>query len=364
MQAGPPPAGATQQPGSLAAFSRATTRLRAIAGGRAPGGVTRSSSRRRVAAATSSTARSNTAWFAREGVRWPLTFRTNWRAAACTSAAVASSSPRSVTMLRHMSSTLAQGTAGRWRNRLRAGAKAAVVASALAVVVVRGADGDPLLPGRVDALGPAEPGTYRMVGTERDGRTGRSVGTIETFTVEPWFERAGVKHQITRFEEGSAPAGESETAFRHTGAHRLRESADGVSWWWEPPLRTVALPLEVGRSWTSRGTATVPDVAGVRRVTEHSTRTVVAGAATVVVAGRSVRVLVLEATGTTTVTLTDRVDRSVTTTTFTTEGRSWFSPEHMLVVRSARSTTVEGDPARPERYEVVRRAELERLRPG
>lgn len=227
----------------------------------------------------------------------------------------------------------------------------------LAAVVARGADGDPLLPDRLHALRPAEAGTYRMMGTERDSRTERTVDTSEMFTVEPWFEADGVEHQITR-----TGGGEWETAFRPDGTHRLRESAGGTSWTWDPPLRTYPAPLGVGSTWTARSAATVPDAAGFRRVTTVETRTTVADAATVEIAGRRVRAYVLDAWQRTTVTSTDRADRSVTTATSITEGRSWFSPEHMLVVRSHRTTSVDGGPG-GERYEVVRRLELERLAP-
>lgn len=317
-----------------------------------------------MAAATSSTAWSNAARLARDGVRCPLTLRTNWRAAACTSASVARSSPRSVTMLRHMSTTLAHGAAGGRRDRLRRAARVAVALAVLAVLAAREGDGDPLLPDPLRALGPARPGEYRMVGTERDSRTGRATGTEEVYTVEPWFTAGGVKHQITRFGDGRERAGERETAFRADGAHRVRESAGGVSWWWEPPLRTVAAPLAVGASWTARSTATVPDAAGLRRVTEVESTTEVVRATTVEVAGRRVRAYVLHDTTVTTVTTTRRADRAATTTTFTSRGRSWFSPRHMLVVRSDRTTTVEGDPAAAGRYQLARRSELERLEPA
>jgi hypothetical protein len=228
----------------------------------------------------------------------------------------------------------------------------------LAALVARGADGDPLLPDRLHALEPAEAGTYRMVGTERDSRTGRTVDTSETFTVEPWFEVNGVEHQITRMGD----AGEWETEFRPDGTHRVRESAAGVSWAWDPPLRTYAAPLGVGTTWTSRSEGTVPDAEGFRRLTTVEARTEVADAATVDVAGRRVRTYVLEAWVRTTVTSTNRVDRSVTAATSTTEGRLWFSPEHMLVVRSDRTTSVDGGVG-GERYELVRRLALERRAP-
>ena len=234
-----------------------------------------------------------------------------------------------------------------------------LVGAALAAVVARGADGDPLLPDRLHVLRPAEAGTYRMVGTERDSRTGRTVDTSEAFSVEPWFEVGGVKHQITR----AGGDVEWETAFRPDGAHRLRESAGGVSQAWDPPLRTDPAPLGVGTTWTARSTATVPDVAGFRRVTTVEARTEVADATTVEVGGRRVRAYVLDAWVRTTVTSTNRADGAVTTATSVSEGRSWFSPEHMLVVRSHRTTSVDGGPG-GQRHEVVRRLELERLAPA
>ncbi|MFP5376311.1 MAG: hypothetical protein ACLGIO_05950 [Acidimicrobiia bacterium] len=262
-----------------------------------------------------------------------------------------------------MGTTLAHGAAGGRRFRLRTAARLAVALAVLAVLAAREGDGDPLLPEPLRALEPARPGEYRMVGTERDSRTGRATGTEEAYTVEPWFTAGGVKHQVTRFGDGGE-AGERETAFRADGAHRVRESAGGVSWWWEPPLRTVAAPLAVGASWTARSTASVPDAAGFRRVTEVESTTEVVGATTVEVAGRRVRAYVLHDTTATTVTTTRRADRAVTTTTFTSRGRSWFSPRHMLVVRSHRTTTVEGDPTAAGPYEVARRSELARLEPA
>lgn len=258
-----------------------------------------------------------------------------------------------------MDSTLAHGSARRWRARSRAALQVVLIGGVLAAVVARGSDGDPLLPDRLHALRPAEAGTYRMVGTERDSRTGRTVDTSETFSVEPWFEVGGVKHQITR----AGGAAEWETAFRHDGAHRLRESAGGVSQSWDPPLRTYPAPLGVGTTWTARSTATVPDVAGFRRATTVEARTEVVDAVTVEVAGRRVRAYVLDARVRTTVTSTDRADGTATTATSLTEGRSWFSPGHMLVVRSHRTTTVDGG-AGGQRHEVVRRLELERLEPA
>ena len=102
-----------------------------------------------------------------------------------------------------MASTLAHGAAGRRRVRWRVAADAALVAAVLGVLVARGGDGDPLLPDRVRSLGPAEAGRYRMVGTERDGRTGRTARTAEAFTVDPWFEVDGVDHQVTRAGAGA-----------------------------------------------------------------------------------------------------------------------------------------------------------------
>ena len=59
--------------------------------------------RRRAASVTSSTARSNAAWFAREGRVLPLSFRTNCSAEARISSSVAGGSKFARTlMLRHM----------------------------------------------------------------------------------------------------------------------------------------------------------------------------------------------------------------------------------------------------------------------
>jgi hypothetical protein len=258
-----------------------------------------------------------------------------------------------------MPSTLTHGA------RLRRPLERAAAVLAVAAVVMTTAcrDDGPRLPDELSVLGPTEPGTYRIVGTERDSRTGRSTATSESYTVEPWFSRDGVDHQITRFEEPSGDTGHWETAFRSSGAHRLRESRNGASWEWDPPVPTLALPLSVGRSWAYESTATVPDVAGVRRVTTVSARWEVAGTDTVVVGGRRVDVFLLDSAVTTLVTDTKRVDRSVTTVSLTSEGRSEFSPEHMLVVRNTVSTTVRGDVADAP-YELTRRTELERLTPS
>ena len=60
------------------------------------------------ASAISSTARSNASSFRREGTRYPLILRTNWRAAARTSSSVACSPGlRSVLMDRHMATSYA-----------------------------------------------------------------------------------------------------------------------------------------------------------------------------------------------------------------------------------------------------------------
>ena len=70
-------------------------------------GLTTAPSSRRDAAATSSTAESKASAFARDGFRKPLTFLTNWRAAARISSSVAGSSGRrNVLMLRHMMPTI------------------------------------------------------------------------------------------------------------------------------------------------------------------------------------------------------------------------------------------------------------------
>src|SRR4051812_26454026 len=105
---------ARPQADRAAAFSRATMRLRAIAGRRAPGGVTRPSRRRCEAAAMSATAWSKMASLAFDGLVYPLILRTYWRAALRTSSVVAASSPRRVTMLRHMVRTLQIGARWAW----------------------------------------------------------------------------------------------------------------------------------------------------------------------------------------------------------------------------------------------------------
>lgn len=259
-----------------------------------------------------------------------------------------------------MASTLAHGVARRRPVGWRTAARVATGAAVLLLLVARDGDGDPLMPDRVVALRPAEAGTYRTVGTERDSRTGRTTATAGTFRVDPWFEVDGVRHQVVR-SGGEGGPGEAETAFRPDGAVRLRESRDGVSWWWEPPLRTLAAPLSPGRSWTATATATVPDVAGYRRVRSVEARTEVVRTTTVDVGRRRVRAFVLDSWVRTTVTSTRRSDRSVTTTTYTTNARSWFSPAHMLVVRRNETTTVVGDPAAPGAYEVTRSVELRGL---
>lgn len=237
------------------------------------------------------------------------------------------------------------------------------MAAAVGVVLWSGRDGL-LLPDAVPTVGPSQPGTYRMVGTATDGRTGRSADATETYTVEPYFTRDGVDHQITRFDEGSGGVGHWETAFGPGGARRVRESRAGTSWAWEPPLRTLAVPVAVGTAWTSQSTAVVLDVGGVRRVTEVSARTRVARTATVEVGGSPVAVFVLETRARRRVTDTSRLDREVTTVSSLSEGTSWFSPRHMLVVRSAVTTTVQaGGPEAGEAQVVTRRMRLERLDP-
>jgi hypothetical protein len=77
------------------------TRLHRSGYARAPGRS--ESSIRREASAISSTAVSNASRFAADGARYPLTFLTNWSAAARTSSSLAGPSAlRRVWMLRHM----------------------------------------------------------------------------------------------------------------------------------------------------------------------------------------------------------------------------------------------------------------------
>lgn len=241
---------------------------------------------------------------------------------------------------------------------------------ALAVASVAGAgcagtgagDGPPLLPERLGALEPTAPGTYRMVGTEADSRTGAVSRAVETYEVEPAFPRDGDQRQITRQVDLSGALRWWETVLRSDGAFRLRESAGEASWDWAPSFRTLALPLQVGRTWRVDSTATVPDLAGVRRVSRVRSRSEVVEATTVKVDGSRVFVFVVEATVSTTVTDTDRVTRIPSTVVLETEGRTWFSLRHMLVVKSFATTRVshEGGDGGDD-YQLTRRLELDDL---
>lgn len=237
-------------------------------------------------------------------------------------------------------------------------------AAAVALLATGGCGdgGSALVLEELERVGPAEPGTYRLVGAERDSRSGRSARMVETYDVEPYFTRDGVDHQITRYRDTSGRSGSWETAFRPTGAYRLRETAGDASWTWSPALRSVALPLRAGTSWRYRGNAVLPDLHGTRRTTEVRARSEVVATERTTIAGKRVFVFVVEASVTTTVTDTDRVTREATTFVTETSGRTWFSPEHRRAVRSVGTTTVRG---RPEEgggdYQLVREVEADEL---
>ena len=203
-----------------------------------------------------------------------------------------------------------------------------------------------------------------MVGTERDSRTGATRRVVERYSVQPAFARDGADHQITELIDADGTSRRWETAFRAAGAYRLREAVADASWDWAPALRSTALPLRVGRSWTARSRAALADLAGTRRVATVRSRSQVVDTATVVVGGTRVFAFVIEARVTTSVTDTDRVTRKVTTFVTRMNGRSWFAPKYMRVVKSAVTTAVKrkgtGDEADRE-YVLVRRVQLERL---
>lgn len=238
----------------------------------------------------------------------------------------------------------------------------AAIGLATAPACVGWSGAGPAVQDEVAELHPADAGTYRMTGTERDSRTGRTRPVSETYTVQPYFTRGGDEHQVTDLTDSDGSVRTWETRFASTGAFRLRESTADSSALWVPPLRSVALPLRVGRTWTADSTATVPDLAGVRRVTRVAARSEVVGTGSVVVGGRRVFTFVIGATVTTTVIDTIRASREETRTVSRTSGRTWFAPAHMLVVRSSATTTVRGGPdGAGGRYSLVRRMQLERL---
>lgn len=222
-----------------------------------------------------------------------------------------------------------------------------------------GGAGSPAVIDRVDKLRPGPAGTYRLIGTEQDGRTGERRRTAVASTVEPAFTRAGVEHQVTSFDDGAGRTGRWETELRPNGAYRVRESAGVASWDWSPPLRTVALPLRVGSAWRYSARATVGDVNGSRMVIKVTGRFTAPSTETVKVGDRRIFVFVLKGTVTTTVTRTDRLSGKVATTVTESTGRSWFAPSRTMVVRTESvTTTTDGD--RPARV-VTSRAAVDRL---
>ena len=218
------------------------------------------------------------------------------------------------------------------------------------------------VPGEEEAtLRPTEAGTYRMVGTERDSRTGRTRRVVETYSVDPEFTRGEVDHQITRYRDSDGSARTWETTFRRSGAYRLHETAGDSSWDWAPPLLSIASPLRVGRTWATESTSSLPDLAGTRRVTSVAGRSRVVDTTAISVAGERLAVLVIDATVSTTVTDTNRAEQTSTTYVSRTKARSWFSPEHMVVVRSSGTTTVKGRDGGDRGYVLVRRVQVDKL---
>ena len=213
----------------------------------------------------------------------------------------------------------------------------------------------------MDELEPPPAGTYRLVGTEEDSRTGTIKEVAETYEVAPAFAApGGTERQLTSLDDGSGVAREWETEYRAAGAFRLREVSGVARWSWEPAVRTLAAPLEKGVSWTSSATATVPDAAGFRRVVELQARSTVTGTATVTVSGTSVFVFLIDGTVTSTVTNTNRVTQDTTRLVTTTAGRSWFAPSRGRAVRTEVRTEVTGD-VEGGGYTIVRRLRAERL---
>lgn len=235
-----------------------------------------------------------------------------------------------------------------------------------------GSGPSPVVDDEVAAVGPTKPGTYRMVGTERDSRTGETRRVVETYIVDSEFTRGEDDHQITRYHDSEGSSRTWETAFRRTGAYRLHETAGDASWDWSPPLLSIASPLRMGRVWAAEATASLPDLAGTRRLTSVANRSRVVDTTSISVGGERVSVLVIDAAVSTTVTDTNRVDRSPTTFVSRTRVRNWFSPEHMLVVKSSGTTTVKGrvdvadDDGGPGavdggEYVLVRRVQVDKL---
>lgn len=256
-------------------------------------------------------------------------------------------------MLRHMLPTLAH------RPLLR---RLAAVLIVLAGPACTGwtAPGGPIEPDEVDELEPPSAGTYRLVGTEEDSRTGTKE-VSETYVVEPAFAApGGVQRQITKLDDGSGVGREWETEYRAKGAFRLREVSGVARWNWDPAVWTLSLPLKEGAVWSSNAKATVPDAAGFRRVLELQTRSTVIGTETVTVAGTRVLVFLIDGTVTSTVANTNRVTQETTRLVTTTAGRTWFAPSRGLAVRSEVRTEVTGD-IDGGGYTIVRRLKADRL---
>lgn len=221
--------------------------------------------------------------------------------------------------------------------------------------------GGPPARDRVDDLEPPPAGTYRLVGTEEDSRTGTTKEVTETYEVQPAFAAPnGTVRQLTSLDDGSGVAREWETEYRDAGAFRLREVSGVARWTWEPAVRTLAAPLEKGAAWTASSTATVPDAAGFRRVVELAARSTVTGTATVTIDGTRLFVFLIDGTVTSTVTNTYRATQDTTRLVTTTAGRTWFAPSRGLAVRTEVRTEVTGD-VEGGGYTVLRRLQADRL---
>ena len=260
-------------------------------------------------------------------------------------------------MLLHMPPTLAH------RSVLRGVLCLCLAATATAAAGCTGwtATGSPPARDEVDELEPAPAGTYRLVGTEEDSRTGTTERVVETYVVEPAYTSGRAQRQRTSLDDGSGQTRRWETEYRAAGAFRLREEAGQARWDWAPALRTMAAPLQEGTTWTSAATATVPDVAGTRREIALRSRSRVRETATVTVGGTRVFAFVVESTVTTTVADTNRVTEMVTTVVTTTTGRTWFVPSRGVAVRTEARTQVTGEALAGGGYTVVRRLQADRL---
>lgn len=244
-------------------------------------------------------------------------------------------------------------------------AGACLLAAAALVASACGRDAGPAALRPVTQLKPLAAGVYRMIGNEKDSRELDSRELVETYEVEPAFSRDGNRHQVTHLDD-PGERGEStswEVSLRPTGAFRLRETVGEVSWTWEPPLQTMTLPIQVGRSWSSTSKALIGDQEGLRRETTVSVKGRVDSTTTVVVAGRVLRTYVIDTTIVTNGKDTVRASGSSRTFVVERTTRSWFSPDHARTVKSFSSAkfTNEVDEFDRETYTISRSLRLEAL---